>query len=144
MATPRSASSFYGERCCGRSRNSDASHRNGRSHLITTLHGWHKMVEGWQYQTKGGHWPLLADTVAMGFRRGVVCRGGGRESVRRGNSARAWCRDPYRRTTGLLHLDSRTEVQSEMGGADAQLAALYALVTGTFVLTGGGGWSIDE
>ena len=32
----------------------------------------------------------------------------------------------------------------QSGGPDAQLAGLYALVTGTFVLTGGGRWSVDR
>ena len=31
----------------------------------------------------------------------------------------------------------------QTGGPDAQLAGLYGLVTGAFVLAGGGRWSID-
>src|ERR1700716_1474237 len=34
---------------------------------IATLHGWHKVMGGWDYFTTGAPWPLLKDTIAMGF-----------------------------------------------------------------------------
>ena len=32
----------------------------------------------------------------------------------------------------------------QVGGPDAQLAGLYALASGVFVLIGGGWWSVDR
>ena len=41
--------------------------RIGVGVLVATLHGWHKVIEGWQYATAGTDWPLVHDTVALGF-----------------------------------------------------------------------------
>jgi len=30
--------------------------------LVATFHGWHKVVQGWQYLTAGSDWPLVHDT----------------------------------------------------------------------------------
>ena len=40
--------------------------------IIAFLHGWHKVVGGYQYLSTGQDWPLLRDTVALGFPLPVV------------------------------------------------------------------------
>ena len=107
--------------------------------LVATLHGWHKVVQGWQYLSGGGDWPLLHDTVQLGFPLPVVFAALAALS----QFAGGW----------LLAIGACTRIAAllvalvfnlQSGGPDAQLAGLYALVTGTIVLTGGGRWSVDR
>ena len=35
--------------------------------MIAFIHGWHKVVGGYLYMSSGQDWPLLNDTMALGF-----------------------------------------------------------------------------
>lgn len=113
--------------------------------LVAMLHGWHKVVQGWQYLTAGTDWPLLHDTVQLGFPLPVVftvlaalsqCLGGWLLALGAFTRVTAFLVASTMFTAMVFNLQS--------GGPDAQLAGLYALVTGAFVLAGGGRWSIDR
>ena len=113
--------------------------------VVATLHGWHKVVQGWQYLTAAGEWPLLHDTVHLGFPLPAAFAALAAVSQFVGGSLLAIgaC------TRIAAFLVASTMVTAlvfnlQSGGPDAQLAGLYALVTGTFVLTGGGRWSVDR
>jgi len=112
---------------------------------VATLHGWHKVVDGWQYLTAGAEWPLLHDTVQLGFPLPVLFAALAAFSQLVGGLllATGAC------TRIAAFLVGSTMVTAlvfnlQSGGPDAQLAGLYALVTGTFVLAGGGRWSVDR
>ena len=113
--------------------------------LVATLHGWHKIGQGWQHLTTGTEWPLLHDTAQLGFPMAAVFAALAASSQFFGG----W----------LLALGAGTRVAAVLvastmwmatlfnlrtGGPDVQLAALFALVTSAFVLAGGGRWSIDR
>ena len=113
--------------------------------LVATLHGWHKVVEGWQYATTGADWPLVHDTVALGFPIPVAFAalaalsqfaGGWLLAAGAGTRIAAFLVASTMATALMLNL--RT------GGPDAQLAGMYALVSASFVLIGGGRWSVDQ
>lgn len=112
---------------------------------VAYLHGWHKVSDGWHYFADGGDWPLLHDTMQLGAPLPVVFTVVAAASQFAG--------------AGLLAAGAATRLSAFMvsatmlgavafnvttGGPDVQLAALYALVTGAFVVIGGGGWSVDR
>jgi uncharacterized membrane protein YphA (DoxX/SURF4 family) len=113
--------------------------------LVATLHGWHKVVQGWQYLTAGTDWPLLHDTVLLGFPLPVLFTviaalsqffGGWFLVVGAFTRVAAFLVASTMLTAMLFNM--------QVGGPDAQLAGLYALVTGAFILAGGGRWSVDR
>lgn len=113
--------------------------------LVATLHGWHKVVQGWQYATSGADWPLLHDTIQLGFPLPAVFAGLATLSQFAGGwllAIGAFTRVAALMVACTLFTALLFNVQS--GGPDAQLAGLYALVTGAFVLVGGGRWSVDR
>ena len=113
--------------------------------LVAMFHGWHKIVQGWQYLTTGSDWPLLHDTVRLGFPLPVLFTvlaalsqlvGGWLLVFGAGTRAAAFLVASTMLTATVFNLQT--------GGPDVQLAGLYGLVTGAFVLIGGGRWSIDH
>jgi putative oxidoreductase len=110
---------------------------------IATAHGWHKVVQGWQYLTSGAQWPLLDDTVQLGFPAPVVLAIAAALSQFVGGWLLA---------LGILTRLAALMVAGTMivallfnlwfDGPDAQLAGLYALVAATFAVTGGTRWSV--
>jgi putative oxidoreductase len=113
--------------------------------LVATLHGWHKVVEGWYYATTGADWPLMHDTVALGFPLPAVSAAVAAIS----QFAGGWLLAIGAFTRVAAALIAATMVTAlafnlQVGGPDAQLAGLYALVTGAFTLIGGGAWSVDR
>lgn len=113
--------------------------------LVATLHGWHKVVQGWGYLTTGSDWPLLHDTVQLGFPLPVAFTSLAALSQFVGG----WLLTMGACTRIAAFLVATTMVTAlvfnlQVGGPDAQLAGLYALVTGAFVLAGGGLWSVDR
>jgi putative oxidoreductase len=113
--------------------------------LVLILHGWHKVVEGLDYVTTGADWPLVHDTAALGFPLPAMAAGLAAMSQFAGGV--------------LLLIGAFTRVAAffvastmmtalvfnlRMGGPDAQLAGLYALVAAAFILIGGGRWSVDD
>jgi len=113
--------------------------------LVATFHGWHKVVQGWQYLTAGSDWPLLHDTVQLGFPLPVLFTvlaalsqlvGGWLLVFGAGTRVAAFLVASTMLTATVFNLQT--------GGPDVQLAGLYGLVTGAFVLIGGGRWSIDR
>lgn len=112
--------------------------------LVATLHGWHKVVQGWQYLTAGSDWPLLHDTIQLGFPLPGVFAALAALSQFFGGwfvAIGAWTRVAALLVASTMFTALLFNLQT--GGPDAQLAGLYALVTGAFVLAGGGRWSID-
>ena len=112
--------------------------------LIATLHGWHKVVDGWRHTTAGAEWPLLNDTVAMGFPAPIVFATAAALSQFIGG----WLMAAGLLTRVAAVLVSATLLTAvafnvQTSGPDAQLAAVYALVSGAFVLIGGGRFSLD-
>jgi len=112
---------------------------------VLWLHGWHKVLDGWHYFARGAEWPLLHDTVQLGAPWPVALAVIAAASQFVG--------------AGLLALGAATRLSAFMvlatmlgavvfnvqtGGPDAQLAGQYGLITGVFVLAGGGWWSIDR
>ena len=119
--------------------------RSAAGVLVATLHGWHKVVEGWQYATAGIDWPLVHDTVALGFPLPAVSAalaaliqfaGGWLLAVGAFTRVAAFLVAVTMATAVMFNLQA--------GGPDAQLAGLYALVSGAFVSIGGGWWSVDR
>jgi putative oxidoreductase len=113
--------------------------------MVAVLHGWHKVAGGLQYAQLGSHWPLLDDTVAMGFPAPVLFTAVAAAIQLLGGLmlALGLCT----RIVALLvasTLATALVFNLQTGGPDAQLAGLYALVTGAFVLIGGGRWSLDR
>lgn len=111
---------------------------------VATLHGWHKGVQGWQYLTKGTDWPVLHDTVQLGFPVPVVFAALAALSQFVGG----WLLvvGAFTRVSAFLvasTMSTATLFNLQTGGPDVQLAGLYALVTGAFVFVGGGRWSLD-
>jgi uncharacterized membrane protein YphA (DoxX/SURF4 family) len=113
--------------------------------LVATLHGWHKVEQGWHHLIARTDWPLLHDTVQLGFPLPVVFA----TFAAVGQFFGGW----------LLALGAGTRIAALLlattmwtavvfnvrtGGPDAQLAGLYALATSAFVLAGGGRWSVDR
>ena len=114
--------------------------------LIATLHGWHKVVDGWRYATTGADWPLLNDTIEMGFPAPIVFATAAALSQFIGGcllAAGLLTRVAAALVSATLLVAVAFNIQTS--GPDAQLAAVYALVSGSFVLIGGGrfswGWS---
>jgi len=113
--------------------------------LVATFHGWHKVVQGWQYLTAGSDWPLLHDTVHLGFPLPVLFT----VLAALSQFVGGWLLVFGACTRVAAFLVASTMLTATMfnlqtGGPDVQLAGLYALVTGAFVLIGGGRWSIDR
>src|SRR4051794_6434389 len=100
--------------------------------IIAVLHGWHKVAGGWQYARLGSHWPLLDDTVAMGFPLPIVFTAVAAAIQLAGGVmlALGLCT----RVAALLvasTLLTALVFNLQTGGPDAQLAGLYTLVTGS-------------
>ena len=113
--------------------------------LVATLHGWHKVAQGSQYLTAGSDWPLLHDTVQLGFPLPVMFAVLAALSQFVGGwlvAVGAWTRVAASLVAATMLTALVFNLQS--GGPDAQLAGLYALLTGAFVLAGGGRWSLDR
>jgi uncharacterized membrane protein YphA (DoxX/SURF4 family) len=112
--------------------------------LVATIHGWHKVVDGWAYATTGADWPLLHDTVALGFPLPAAAAALAAISQLAGG----WLLTFGACTRIAAFLLASTMLTAllfnvQTGGPDVQLAGLYALATGAFVLIGGGRWSVD-
>ena len=113
--------------------------------MVATLHGWHKVVQGWHYLIEGADWPLLHDTVQLGFPLPLVFTAIAALSQFLGGWLLAI--GSYTRVAAFMvaaTMSTATVFNLQTGGPDVQLAALYALVTGAFVLVGGGYWSVDR
>jgi len=113
--------------------------------LVATFHGWHKVVQGWQYLTAGSDWPLLHDTAQIGFPLPVLFTILAALSQFLGG----WLLvvGAYTRVAALMvasTMFTATVFNIQTAGPDVQLAGLYALVSVAFVLIGGGHWSIDR
>ena len=112
---------------------------------IATLHGWHKVAGGWDYFTTGAPWPLLKDTIVMGFPFPVLFT-----AIAAGIQLIGGCLLAIGALTRLAAFFLASTVVTALifnlvtGGPDAQLAGLYVLITGAFVLIGGGRWSVDR
>ena len=122
-----------------------AIRRVGVGVVVATLHGWHKVIEGWHHLTAAGEWPLLHDTIHLGFPLPAVFATLAALSQFIGGSLLAI--GAFTRVAAFLVASTMATAvvfNLQVGGPDAQLAALYALVTGTFVVTGGGRWSVDR
>lgn len=113
--------------------------------VVATLHGWHKVVQGWDYVTAGSDWPLLHDIVQLGLPLpgvfailAALSQFGGGCLLALGASTRvaAFLVASTMVTALVFNLQS--------GGPDAELAGLYGLVTGAFAVAGGGRWSLDR
>ena len=97
--------------------------------VVAALHGWHKVVDGLHYATTGTHWPLLDDTVAMGFPLPIVFTGLAAIGQFVGGCLLAI--GAYTRIAAVLvasTLLTALVFNLRTGGPDAQLAGLYALV----------------
>jgi uncharacterized membrane protein YphA (DoxX/SURF4 family) len=112
---------------------------------VAYLHGWHKVTDGWRYFAAAADWPLLHDTMQLGapwpMAFTVIAAtsqfvGAGLLAIGAGTRLSALMVSAT--MLGAVLFNVRT------GGPDAQLAALYALVTGVFVVIGGGWWSVDR
>jgi putative oxidoreductase len=112
--------------------------------VVLVVHGWHKVVDGLAYLTAGADWPLLHDTTALGFPAPAVFAslaaltqfaGGGLLAVG------AFTRPTALAISGTMAVAVLFNLQQ--AGPDVQLAALYTLVATSFVLIGGGPWSVD-
>jgi uncharacterized membrane protein YphA (DoxX/SURF4 family) len=112
---------------------------------VASLHGWHKVSDGWRYFTGGGDWPLLHDTMQLGAPLPVLFTVIAAASQFAGAGLLA-CGAVTRLSAFLVSATMLGAVafNVQTGGPDVQLAALYALVTGAFVVTGGGWWSVDR
>ncbi|MGE0864357.1 MAG: DoxX family protein [Vicinamibacterales bacterium] len=112
--------------------------------VVLTLHGRHKVSDGWHYFANGTDWPLWHDTVQLGAPAPLVmavvaalCQSLGAGLLAVGLGTRVAALAVAATMMTALAFNQRT------GGPDGQLAGLYALATGTFVLAGGGRWSLD-
>ena len=113
--------------------------------LIATLHGWHKVAQGWLYLTTGSDWPLLHDTLQLGFAVPVVFAALAALSQFLGGWLVAF--GAWTRVSALLVASTMFTAlvfNLQTGGTDAELAGVYGLVTCAFVLAGGGRWSMDR
>ena len=113
--------------------------------LVAIFHGWHKVVQGWQYVTAGSDWPLLHDTVQLGFPLPVLFTILAALSQFVGGWLLVF--GACTRVAALMvasTMFTATVFNIQSGGPDVQLAGLYALVSVAFVLIGGGRWSIDR
>ena len=113
--------------------------------LVAVFHGWHKVVQGWQYLTAGSDWPLLHDTAQLGFPLPVLFTILAALSQFLGGSLLVV--GAYTRVAALMvasTMFTATVFNVQTAGPDVQLAGLYALVSLAFVLIGGGRWSIDR
>jgi uncharacterized membrane protein YphA (DoxX/SURF4 family) len=112
---------------------------------VAYLHGWHKVIDGWHYFVDGADWPLLHDTVQLGAPLPVVLTVIAAASQFAGAGLLA-CGAATRLSAFMVSATMLGAVAFNVktGGPDVQLAALYALVTGAFVVIGGGRWSVDR
>jgi putative oxidoreductase len=113
--------------------------------LVATLHGWHKVVQGWQYLAAGTDWPLLHDTVQLGFPSPIMFATLAALSQFVGGwlmALGAWTRVAAFLVASTMFTAMMFNLRT--GGPDAQLAGLYCLVSGAFVLIGSGRWSVDR
>ena len=103
--------------------------------MIAGLHGLHKVVDGFQYLTAGRDWPLLRDTVQLGFPLPVVFASAAAVIQLAGGLLIA--AGAFTRPAALLVLITMLAAvvfNVRTGGPDAQLASLYALAIGTVAL----------
>ena len=105
--------------------------------MITGLHGAHKIVDAYRYFSLGREWPLLQDTIQLGFPFPVVFASAaaivqfvGGLLIAGGALVRptAWL--------VAVTMVSATVFNLRFGGSDAQLAGLYALVSATIAMVG--------
>jgi len=113
--------------------------------LVATLHGWHKVVDGWRYVADGVDWPLLHDTMQLGLPFPVSFA----VAAALSQFAGGWLlmAGAATRIAALLVAATMTTAMwfnIATNGRDVQLAALYALMAAAFALIGGGRWSIDR
>jgi putative oxidoreductase len=111
---------------------------------VAYLHGWHKVTDGWRYFTAGAEWPLLHDTMQLGAPLPVLFAVVAAASQFAGGGLLA-CGAATRLSAFMVSATMLGAVAFNVrtAGPDVQLAALYALVTGVFVVIGGGWWSVD-
>lgn len=113
--------------------------------LVATLHGWHKVVEGWAYVTGDADWPLLHETAQLGFPMPGVFAVIAALSQFVGGclvAIGAWTRIAASLVASTMLAALVFNLQS--GGPDAELAGLYGLVTGAVAVAGGGHWALDR
>ena len=113
--------------------------------LVFWVHGWHKMVDGWRHLANGADWPLLSDTIQLGFPAPVVFTIVAALSQFAGGAllmAGAATRFAAAMVASTMFTAMVFNLQT--GGPDVQLAGLYAAVTAMFVFAGGGRWSVDR
>lgn len=113
--------------------------------LVFWIHGWHKMVDGWGHLANGADWPLLSDTIQLGFPAplaftivAALSQFAGGALLMAGAGTRFAAAMVASTMFTAMVFNLRT------GGPDVQLAGLYAAITATFVFAGGGRWSVDR
>ena len=113
--------------------------------MIASLHGLHKVVEGYRYFVSGDEWPLLHDTTQMGFpapaafaTTAAVVQLVGGIMIAVGALTRP--------AAVLIAVTLLTALAFNVwtSGPDVQLAGLYALIAGVFAILGSGYWSWDR
>jgi len=97
--------------------------------MIAVIHGWHKVLGGYQYLMTGAEWPLLNDTVALGFPLPVlfaaiaaIVQFVGGLLIAAGIATRPAA------TLVALTMMTALIFNVQTGDSDTQLAALYALI----------------
>ena len=109
--------------------------------LVATLH----CSKGWQYASTGADWPLVHDTVALGFPLPVIAA-----ALAAVSQFARGCLLVVGAFTRLAAFFVTSTMMTALvfnlrtGGPDAQRAGMYALVSSAFILIGGGRWSVDH
>ena len=113
--------------------------------MIAGLHGLHKVSEGYRYFASGEEWPLLLDTMQMGFpapaafaASAAIVQFVGGILIAVGALTR-----PAAVLIGCTLLTALA-FNVRTSGPDTQLAGVYALIAGLFIILGGGYWSLDR
>jgi putative oxidoreductase len=111
--------------------------------FLAHYHGWHKLVQGLAYRSRGEAWPLLADVEEIGMPFPVYGAFAATITQLVGGvfvAAGLLTRPAALAVTGSLLVAVYANLRMKK---DNQLAALYALLFAGFALYGGGRYSLD-